>query len=186
MRRILPKCPVCRLFRFPATGFAVKLRRDGSKHNKLFRYWKNGFLTIFQMQSSDAIQLLDIQDDNRIFADMVNDDANPCLSCGACCQYFRVSMYMGEMTGAGGTVPDELVSQVNPYIVCMKGTEAGYGRCVALRGEVGKPGIHCAIYAQRPSPCREFRVWADDGSPNPDCQRLRERAGLPPLAAMPA
>jgi uncharacterized protein len=137
------------------------------------------------MQSNHAIQILNLQDDNRVFADMADDGANPCLSCGACCQYFRVSMYMGEMAGAGGTVPDELVSRVNPYIVCMKGTEAGYGRCIALRGEVGKPGIHCAIYAQRPSPCREFRVWGDDGSPNPDCQRLRDAVGLPPLSALP-
>ncbi|MFC0401276.1 YkgJ family cysteine cluster protein [Paraburkholderia rhizosphaerae] len=117
---------------------------------------------------------------------MANGDANPCLSCGACCQHFRVSMYMGEMASSpGGTVPDEMVSRVNPYIVCMKGTEAGHGRCIALRGEVGQPGIHCAIYAHRPSPCREYRVWSEEGSPNPDCQRLRAKIGLPPLPAMP-
>ncbi|MFC0574884.1 YkgJ family cysteine cluster protein [Paraburkholderia solisilvae] len=117
---------------------------------------------------------------------MANHDSNPCLSCGACCQHFRVSMYMGEMAGIpGGTVPDELVSRVNAFVVCMKGTEAGSGRCIALRGEVGRPGVHCAIYNRRPSPCREYRVWADDGSPNPDCQRLRAQIGLPPLPAMP-
>jgi Fe-S-cluster containining protein len=138
------------------------------------------------MPENKPVQLLDIQADNRVFADMTHDEANPCLSCGACCQYFRVSMYMGEMASApGGTVPDELVSRVNPYIVCMKGTESGHGRCIALRGEVGQPGVHCAIYAQRPSPCREYRVWSDDGSPNPDCQRLRGLIGLPPLSAMP-
>ena len=137
------------------------------------------------MPHPKSVQLLEIQTDNRVFADMADDDANPCLSCGACCQHFRVSMYMGEMASApGGTVPDELVSRVNACIVCMKGTEAGHGRCIALRGEVGQAGVHCGIYEQRPTPCREFRVWSDDGLPNPDCQRLRSKAGLPLLDVM--
>ena len=55
----------------------------------------------------------------------------------------------------------------------MKGTEMGGGRCISLRGELGKPGIHCAIYENRPTPCREFDIWLPDGTPNPDCQRLR-------------
>ncbi len=63
----------------------------------------------------------------------------------------------------------------------MKGTESGHGRCIALRGVVGEPGIRCDIYAVRPTPCREYRVWAEDGTPNPDCQRLRKGIGLPPL-----
>ncbi|MFW7343717.1 YkgJ family cysteine cluster protein [Pollutimonas sp. H1-120] len=108
--------------------------------------------------------------------------ANPCLSCGACCAHFRVSFYCGEVAGeSGGTVPPELVSQVGPLRACMKGTEYGGQRCVALRGELGQEGIHCAIYEQRPSPCREFPAWMEDGSPNPDCQRLRKAIGLPPL-----
>jgi Fe-S-cluster containining protein len=136
------------------------------------------------MPHNKPIQQLDIQPDNRIFAHMIDDEANPCLSCGACCQHFRVSMYMGEMASApGGTVPDELVSRVNAFMVCMKGTETG-GRCVALRGAVGQAGVHCGIYAMRPTPCREFRVWDDDGEPNPDCQRLRVGIGLPQLAAL--
>jgi Fe-S-cluster containining protein len=65
---------------------------------------------------------------------------------------------------------------------CMKGTEQGGQRCVALRGELGQPGIHCSIYEHRPSPCREFPTWMEDGTPNPDCQRLRLAIGLPPLS----
>jgi Fe-S-cluster containining protein len=65
--------------------------------------------------------------------------------------------------------PDDLVSVVNPFIVCMKGTEAGHGRCIALHGAVGKPGVHCTIYDRRPTPRREYRVWLDNGTPNPDC-----------------
>jgi Fe-S-cluster containining protein len=134
------------------------------------------------MSKNNVVQLLRVQDDRRVFVDMADDEDNPCLSCGACCQHFRVSMYMGEMASSpGGTVPDELVSFVNPHIVCMKGTESGHGRCVALRGTVGQPGIRCEIYPARPTPCREYRVWSEDGTPNPDCQRLRKGIGLPPL-----
>lgn len=112
--------------------------------------------------------------------DEVFDD-NPCLSCGLCCAHFRVSFYSGEVAGpTGGTVPVELVSQVGPLRACMKGTEQG-GRCTALRGTLGQEGIACAIYTQRPSPCRDFPVWLTDGSPNPDCQRLRLAHGLSAL-----
>lgn len=112
--------------------------------------------------------------------------SNPCLSCGACCAHFRVSFYCGEIAGeSGGTVPPELVSQVSPLRGCMKGTEYGGQRCTALRGELGQNGIHCAIYEQRPSPCREFSAWLDDGTPNPDCQRVRRNIGLPPLSPRP-
>jgi uncharacterized protein len=137
------------------------------------------------MPYDTPIQQLDVQPDRRVFASMADHQANPCLSCGACCRHFRVSMYMGEMASApGGTVPDEMVSRVNAFIICMKGTETGHGRCIALRGEVGRAGVHCAIYSVRPTPCREFRVWDDDGAPNPHCQRLRAQIGLPPLGAL--
>lgn len=116
----------------------------------------------------------------------VSFDPNPCLSCGACCSHFRVSFYCGEIAGPdGGLVPAELVTQIGPLRACMQGTEQGGGRCVALRGELGQPGIHCAIYEQRPTPCREFDVWQPDGQVNPDCQRLRLARGLRPLAARP-
>ena len=128
------------------------------------------------------IQIKRVQDDNRVFIDMADDDANPCKSCGVCCSHFRVSFYMGELSGSsGGQVPAELTSKVNDFHACMKGTESGNGRCISLLGELGKPGIGCAIYANRPTPCREFPVWLDDGTPNPDCQRLRAKNGLPPL-----
>src|ERR1700674_2265981 len=119
------------------------------------------------MTQYNIVQRLDVQDDNRIFADMADDESNPCLSCGACCQHFRVSMYMGEIASSpGGTVPDELVSAVNPVIVCMKGTEAAHGRCIALRGVVGKPGIRCEIYLVRPTRVAQYRVWFGEGTPN--------------------
>lgn len=117
--------------------------------------------------------------------DMSDDDSNPCLSCGACCAHFRISFYCGELDSApGGWVPSEMASKLTDTIACMRGTESGGQRCSALTGEVGQR-IGCSIYAQRPSPCREYPVWLSDGSPNPDCQRLRARIGLPPLGPEP-
>ncbi|OZI40947.1 zinc/iron-chelating domain-containing protein [Bordetella genomosp. 1] len=116
----------------------------------------------------------------------VSFDPNPCLSCGACCAHFRVSFYCGEIAGDdGGLVPPELVTQIGPLRACMRGTEQGGGRCVSLRGELGQPGISCDIYPLRPTPCREFEVWAPDGEVNPDCQRLRLALGLAALAPRP-
>lgn len=125
-------------------------------------------------------------DDQRVFIDMPDTPDNPCGSCGACCAHFRVSFYCGELSGGlGGFVPVELTSKVNDFLACMRGTEIGNGRCVALQGELGQPGIRCRIYPDRPTPCREFANWLEDGSPNPDCQRLRLKIGLAPLAALP-
>ena len=81
-------------------------------------------------------------------------------------------------------VPADLVVQVGPLRAAMRGTEVGNGRCVALRGPVGSTEVHCGIYERRPSPCREFDPWLPDGTPAPDCQRVRARFGLPPLPAL--
>ena len=111
---------------------------------------------------------------------------NPCLSCGACCAHYRVSFYSGELAGeTGGCVPIELPTQIGPLRACMKGTEVGNGRCIALRGELGQDGIHCAIYTNRPSPCRDFYVYDAHGKPNPDCQTLRAAIGLDLLPDQP-
>ena len=106
-------------------------------------------------------------EDGRLFQDF--DNADHCQACTACCRYFRVSFYHGELdTQPGGFVPGHLTVPLTPHRACMKGTEAGRGRCIAL-DEAG----HCTIYAHRPSPCREFLAFLADGRPNPDCDRLR-------------
>ncbi|MBP0600575.1 YkgJ family cysteine cluster protein [Herbaspirillum sp. LeCh32-8] len=121
-----------------------------------------------------------VVDEDRIFTDMPD---NPCTACGACCAIFRVSFYCGELTGgSGGVVPAELASKVNDTMACMKGTEQGHGRCIALVGELGQRGIGCSIYQNRPSTCREFSAWDADGQPNATCARLRAGLGLAPLA----
>jgi Fe-S-cluster containining protein len=107
-------------------------------------------------------------------------DNNPCLSCGACCAYFRVSFYWGECASAGGPVPDELVEQVAPNRVAMLGTLGKPARCVSLAGEVGC-GVSCTMYEQRSSTCREFEASWENGEHNAHCDRARAAHGLPAL-----
>lgn len=121
-----------------------------------------------------------IQEDGRVFVDMPNDDSNPCLNCGVCCTHFRISFYFGEMDiHPMGFVPSEKTSKINEFFACMKGTENG-GRCIALQGNPGEK-ISCEIYSNRPSSCREFPVFLEDGSPNPKCNELRVKHGIPPI-----
>jgi Fe-S-cluster containining protein len=130
--------------------------------------------------------MADVQEDGRVFIDMPSDDSNPCLNCGACCSHYRVSFYCGEIdTQPMGFVPRDMVSKVTPFLACMKGTESGGGRCSALTGVIGE-SIGCSIYHARPTPCREYPVWMEDGSPNPSCQVLREKIGIAPLGRRPA
>ena len=79
---------------------------------------------------------------------------NPCLDCGACCGYFRVSFFWGECQSAGGLVPDDLVVQINPTRVAMIGTDAKPCRCISLQGEIGQE-VACTIYANRSSPSHD-------------------------------
>jgi Fe-S-cluster containining protein len=85
-----------------------------------------------------------------------NPTDNPCSGCNACCRHFRVSFYQGELD-------------------CQPGTESGYDRCIALQAD----GL-CSIYEHRPSVCREFPVFMEDGSLNPECVRLRILHGIAP------
>lgn len=126
------------------------------------------------------IQIVKLQEDGTQWIDMDDDDKkNPCKSCGACCTHFRISFYQGELISNGGFVPEDLVTQITPFYVAMKGTEHG-GRCTSLRGNIGE-NISCDIYHNRPSSCRMFPVWLEDGSPNPKCQELRMKNNLKPI-----
>lgn len=98
-----------------------------------------------------------------------------------CCVHFRVSFYWGEADDApGGVVPAALTEQLTPHLRCMVGTNQQPRRCVALAGSPGQ-GVSCTIYPRRPSPCREFPAYLEDGQPNPKCDVLRAAAGLPAL-----
>ncbi|ATA22239.1 hypothetical protein EDC48_11854 [Gibbsiella quercinecans] len=105
---------------------------------------------------------------------------NPCVSCGACCAYFRVSFYWAEADDGGGVVPASLTEPLTPFLRCMQGTNSKSPRCTALDGEIGK-AVSCSIYLNRPSPCREFDQSGLNGLRNEACDRARARYGLPPL-----
>ncbi|MDR9891395.1 YkgJ family cysteine cluster protein [Pseudenterobacter timonensis] len=107
-------------------------------------------------------------------------DLNPCMSCGACCAYFRVSFYWAEAEDGGGSVPVHLTEPLTPFLRCMSGTNQRESRCAALEGSPGS-ATRCAIYENRPSPCREFAMSGEDGQVNEACNRARARYGLPPL-----
>lgn len=62
----------------------------------------------------------------------------------------------------------------------MIGTDTPKPRCLALHGDIGT-SVCCTIYAQRPSPCREFDPYDADGNVNPRCNAARARWQVPPL-----
>ncbi|RDZ26511.1 YkgJ family cysteine cluster protein [Lysobacter silvisoli] len=108
--------------------------------------------------------------------------AHPCQQCGACCAHFRVAFHWSETDAAtpAGT-PVAATEVLDPHRVAMRGTYGGAAlRCQQLHGEIGT-AAHCAIYAQRPSPCRELRAAWEHGQPSPQCDRARAAYGLAPL-----
>jgi len=107
--------------------------------------------------------------------------SNPCVLCGACCAYYRVSFHWSEAEKfLGGSTPAQLTEKISPHRVAMAGTNRPSPRCVALEGTVGC-GVNCRIYADRPSPCREFQASWVNGEPSPRCDAARAAHGLPPL-----
>ena len=107
-------------------------------------------------------------------------DNNLCLTCGACCAYFRVSFFWGECQSAGGTVPDDSVIAINSTFVAMIGTDRKPARCTALMGSVGE-GVRCTMYENRSSSCQGFHASWEQGVHNPHCDAARAAHGLAPL-----
>lgn len=103
-----------------------------------------------------------------------------CLACGACCAFFRVSFHWSETLSESFGVPGERAEGVNAHFLAMRGTNQPTPRCEALEGALGDC-VNCAIYENRPSPCRDFRASDEPGGPNPDCDRARASIGLAPL-----
>lgn len=109
--------------------------------------------------------------------------SNPCITCGACCAFFRASFYWAEADEQmGGTVPTHLTEPLTPHLVAMKGTTGSTPRCTCLQGTIGEQ-VHCTIYPQRSSTCREFPFSGENGQPNERCDKARAAWGLPPLLA---
>ncbi len=106
---------------------------------------------------------------------------NPCIACGACCAFYRASFYWTEAApDAGGTVPPELTERLTPFMAVMKGTHSSKPRCICLQGNIGEQ-VHCNIYPQRASVCRDFNYSGQDGQPDERCEKARAAWGLPPL-----
>lgn len=76
-----------------------------------------------------------------------------CLSCGACCAYFRVSFYWAE----GISMPDHYIEPLNSVYTCMSGTNQKNPLCIALSGEIGQQ-VSCSIYEMRSSSCQEVQI----------------------------
>ena len=105
---------------------------------------------------------------------------SPCVNCGACCAFFRVSFYWAETTSGFGRVPADMTMKVNDFLSCMSGTSGKPVRCDALQGEIGQT-VCCSIYEDRSSTCREFEYSWENGRHQPDCDKARAAHGLPPL-----
>lgn len=107
---------------------------------------------------------------------------HPCVRCGACCSRYRVSFYWAEADdGTPGGVPVSLTEVVTPHLRAMRGTNQPLPRCIALDGTIGEH-VHCTVYPQRPSPCRDFLPSFERGATNPRCDAARAAWGLSPLS----
>lgn len=102
---------------------------------------------------------------------------HPCLSCGACCSFFRVSFHWTETYPESHGVPLEMTNQISPTVNAMNGTGGAAPRCVALSGVIGQ-SARCGIYQNRPGICRAFSASFEDGTRNIDCDRARLSKGL--------
>ena len=112
---------------------------------------------------------------------MSNSAYTPCITCGACCAHFRVSFHWSESDPSlGGTVPAELTEKISEHLVAMKGTNCSRPRCTSLQGEIGTL-VHCNIYTQRSSTCREFSFSWENNVSHDRCDQARAAHGLPPL-----
>ncbi|HEO70038.1 MAG TPA: YkgJ family cysteine cluster protein [Candidatus Hydrogenedentes bacterium] len=106
---------------------------------------------------------------------------NPCLSCGACCAFYRCTFHWSEADDvAPEGIPVEMTVDMTVFRRAMKGTNQERPRCVALDGEIGH-SVACAIYERRSSTCRDFPASYAYGERNVRCDKARLAHGLPPL-----
>lgn len=104
---------------------------------------------------------------------------NPCLTCGYCCAFYRISFYWAE-TESQYFVPIQHTEPLDDFRRCMRGTNQPSPRCVALQGNMGQ-SIYCSVYPNRPGPCRDFPFSGENGIFNPRCEKIRLMHRLPLL-----
>ncbi|ATD66596.1 zinc/iron-chelating domain-containing protein [Luteimonas chenhongjianii] len=107
---------------------------------------------------------------------------HPCLSCGACCAHYRVSMHWMETDAGGGVVPLASTEPFGGHQVAMRGTWEAQPRCVALDARIGQYS-RCTIHPRRPTACRDVAASWENGAASPQCDRARLAHGLPALTA---
>ncbi|MCA1902719.1 MAG: YkgJ family cysteine cluster protein [Candidatus Hydrogenedens sp.] len=106
---------------------------------------------------------------------------NPCLTCGACCAFYRVSFYWRECSdNKPDGVPISLCEDLNMFRRVMKGTNQSKPRCIALKGTIGKH-VFCSIYWRKPSICCDIEPSYKYGFPESKCDKARLAYGLTPL-----
>ena len=103
---------------------------------------------------------------------------HPCLSCGACCAYFRVSFHWSEADPAlGGVVPSVLTEPLRTHERAMRGTSQKDPRCIALDADIGRYS-RCTIHDRRPSVCALVPASWEFGAASAQCDKSRIAHGL--------
>ena len=87
---------------------------------------------------------------------------------------------LGDPRRAGASAAGRSLVVLVDGSASMKGTSSHTPRCAALSGNLGER-VSCTIYENRPSPCREYNVFLEDGSLNPRCNQARAKHGFEPL-----
>ena len=106
---------------------------------------------------------------------------HPCLTCGACCAFFRVSLHWSEADPVlGGTVPFELTEPLRSHERAMRGTSQAAPRCIALDADIGRHS-RCTIHDRRPSACALVPASYEFGKASAQCDKARIAHGLPVL-----
>lgn len=107
--------------------------------------------------------------------------SHPCLTCGACCAFFRVSFHWSEADPAlGGQVPFDLTEPLRTHERVMRGTSQSKPRCVALDADIGRYS-RCTIHDRRPSVCAAVAASLEFGERSPQCDKARLAWDLPLL-----
>lgn len=106
---------------------------------------------------------------------------HPCLTCGACCAVFRVSLHWSEADPEqGGRVPVELTEPLRTHERAMRGTSQANPRCIALDARIGEYS-RCTIHDRRPLVCAQVAASLEFGERSTQCDRARQAHGLAPL-----
>ena len=107
--------------------------------------------------------------------------SHPCLSCGACCAFYRVSFHWSEADPAmGGRVPAALTEPLRTHERAMRGTSQANPRCIALDADIGSYS-RCTIHERRPSVCALVPASLEFGERSAQCDKARRAHGLPLL-----